>query len=280
MIVQIASSLLLMGAVPQERKTSLTGDIRRHEAVKSKHLKSPHDVLVYLPPGYGEGKARYPVFYMGDGQNVFDGMTSYIPNKEWRMDESAQAMIEAGLIEPVIIVAISNAGMERANEYLPTKATFRGTEMGGQADLFVKMLVEEIKPMIDGQYRTKVGPSDTAIGGSSFGGIMALHASLSRPDVFGKAAVISPSVWWNDKVMLKRVEELNAKPKLKMWLDIGTDEGEGSLADCTTLNEALIRKGWKTGSDLAYFVDKGAGHNEDAWARRGPMVLQFLFGRR
>lgn len=279
MIFPLALSIALSVSPAQERKSSLTGDIRKHEQVKSQHLPTPHDILVYLPPGYKGGTARYPVFYLGDGQNVFDGMTSFIPNKEWRMDESAESLIKAGLIEPVILVAISNGLGERANEYLPTRAKFRDSEMGGQGDAFVKMLTAEIKPFIDKTYRTKTGRTDTAIGGSSLGGIMALHTALSRPDVFGKAAVVSPSVWWDDRLMVKRVDQLRARPKVKIWLDMGTDEGHEAVSDATLLSNALERKGWKLGADLAFYIDHGAQHNEDAWARRGAMMLTFLFGR-
>lgn len=274
-----AIALVVSLAAPQDRVRSQTGDIRTHLALKSAYLKSPHDVLVYLPPGSEKGSMRYPVFYVGDGQNVFDGMTSYIPNKEWRMDEAAQALIEANLIEPLIIVAVSNAGMERANEYLPTRAKYRDMEFGGQGDLFVKMLAGEIKPLIDRTYRTKKGPTDTAIGGSSFGGIMALHTALSRPDVFGKAAVVSPSLWWDDRSMVKRVDTLKGKLKLRLWLDMGTEEGADAVPDLLSLGETLKGKGWQAGKDMAIFIDKGAQHNEDAWARRAPLMLMFLFGK-
>jgi predicted alpha/beta superfamily hydrolase len=109
---------------------------------------------------------------------------------------------------------------------------------------------------------------------------MALHLALTRPDVFGKAAVVSPSVWWDDRVMLKRIEALKTRPKVKMWVDMGTAEGERGLDDATALSRALQTRGWRLGEDLAYFVHHGAGHNEDAWAQRSPAMLMFLFGGR
>lgn len=271
------AAVLALSAPVQDRKTSLTGEFKRHDAFVSKFVPAKHDVLIYLPPNYGKSQDRYPVLYMGDGQNVFDGMTSYIPNKEWRMDETAEALIQSKLIPPIIIVAISNAGMERADEYLPTRAKFRDQEFGGRADKFIQMITDEIKPMVDKTYRTKPKREDTGIAGSSFGGIMALHAALSRPDVFGKAGVLSPSVWWDDRVMLKRVEALPKKPTVKMWLDMGTEEGGSAVKDTDDLSAALQEKGWVLGRDLAYFVDKGAQHNEGAWAKRGPAMLMFLF---
>src|SRR5437667_12527796 len=77
-------------------------------------LNNDRDVLVCLPPGYGaNGTRHYPVFYLHDGQNLFDGATSFIPGQEWRVDEVAQSLIASGKIEPLIIVGIYNAGVER-----------------------------------------------------------------------------------------------------------------------------------------------------------------------
>jgi predicted alpha/beta superfamily hydrolase len=279
-VLVLALAFIASIASSQERKSSIVGTLKIHESVPSKFLPSKHNVAVWLPPGYDDDKRRrYPVFYMGDGQNLFDGKKTFLPNKEWRMDESAEALVRAGLIEPIIIVGIDNGGMERANEYLPFSATYQGNKMGGQADQFVKMMVEEIKPMIDKSYRIKQGPQNTAIGGSSFGGIMALHVSITRPDVFGKAAVCSPAIWFGDSEMVKRIGALPSLPKVKVWVDMGTAEGANMIEGSNALIVAMKKKGWVIGKDLAYFVDQDAIHNEDAWAHRVPSILMFLFGK-
>lgn len=98
-------------------------------------LNNDRDVLVYLPPGYGaNGTRHFPVFYLHDGQNLFDGATSFIPGQEWRVDEVAQSLIASGKIEPLIIVGIYNAGVERVNEY--TAAQDPKYKAGGKADLY------------------------------------------------------------------------------------------------------------------------------------------------
>src|SRR5262249_33071683 len=108
----------LCGSAVAQREHTLTGDVRLHKNFHSNILNNDRDVIVYLPPSYeADKKKRYPVFYMHDGQNIFDGATSYIPGQEWRVDEAAQGLIAAGKIEPLMIVGIYNAGMERANEY-------------------------------------------------------------------------------------------------------------------------------------------------------------------
>jgi predicted alpha/beta superfamily hydrolase len=284
LLLALAASCVLGPAPipPQDRMPSLTGNIRLHEAFQSQILGNRRTLRVYLPPNYDlEPNRRFPVMYLHDGQNLFDGATSFIPNMEWRVDETAEALIRAKLVEPIIVVGIDNGGMQRANEFLPTRAQPRPDQppYGGQADRYAEMLIREIKPLIDRTYRTKSGREFTGTGGSSFGGVVSLYLGLRHPDVFSKLAVVSPSVWWDDRVVVRYVDELPRKLPLKIWLDMGGAEGPGSLAEAGKLHAALVRKGWRDGHDLAYFVDGHAQHNEAAWARRVGPILMFLFGR-
>lgn len=270
-------TLLLLAQEPS-RKPTLTGNIERMPAFESKTLGNRRDILIYLPPGYGnDTKRRYPVAYFHDGQNVFDGATSFIPNQEWRADETAQAMIEAGLIEPIIMIAIPNMGAERSNEYLPTRFKMRDTEIGGKADDYGKFLADELKPEIDRKFRTQA--SRSALIGASLGGIVSLHLGLTRPNTFGMLGVMSPSVWVDDRIMLKKISALPNRPNLKVWVDMGGSEGPNALDDARKLRDALAAKGWSQGRDLLYFEEHNAEHNEAAWARRLPLVLRFFFGK-
>jgi predicted alpha/beta superfamily hydrolase len=258
--------------IAQERPHTVTGDVRTHAAFESKALGNRRDILVWLPPQYkSEPNRRFPVLYMHDGQNAFDAATSFAG--EWRADEAATGLIGANLIESLIIVAVPNMGAERANEYLPTRAR----NMGGKADLYGKFLAEELKPFIDRTYRTKQGPQDTGLIGSSLGGIATLHLGLTRPSVFGKLGVVSPSVWWDDRLMLKRVAALPQKTPNRIWLDIGSDESQNAMKDAEDLRDALEAKGWKNGKDLAFYLDWGAKHDEAAWSSRMGEILMFLF---
>jgi len=266
------------------RHRTITGDVRVMSNFHSNLLGNDRDVAVYLPPGYEKDSARhYPVLYMADGQNLFNLETSFLPDQEWRMDESAESLIEARLIEPIIIVAVSNAGAARGDEYLPTRAHIPGAggkpgpEIGGRADLYGRMLIEELKPLIDRTYRTKTGPADTGLGGSSLGGFVSLYLGLKHPDVFGKLALMSPSVWWNGKELLKFVDQVSKKPRLKIWLDIGTKESESAEADAVEFRDHLTANDWRLGHDLTFYRDYDAHHNERAWSTRIPMVLTYLF---
>ncbi len=137
------------------------------------------------------------------------------------------------------------------------------------------MLVEELKPEIDRRYRTLPGSPDTAIGGSSLGGLVALHVGLTRPDTFSRIAAMSPSVWWGGRVILRTVEaHEGARPKI--WLDIGGREGAEALRDARLLRDALLSRGW-TADEFRFHEDRRGDHSERAWARRGRHVLEFLF---
>lgn len=277
--VHLAILALGTGLASPQRVPSLSGDIRPLGPVRSEILGNTRNVLVYVPPGYSDDKneERYPVLYLQDGQNVFDGLTSFIPNEEWGADESADAMIRAGLCAPVILVAVANAGAARSDEYLPTRAKLGKSEAGGKADDYGRFLTEELKPRIDKEFRTLTGSQDTALCGSSFGGILSLHLALSRPEVFGKAIVMSPSVWWNDKVMIRRVQERAETPRPKLWVDMGHLEDASAIPNARGLEKALIGKGWVQGKDLLYIEVLGARHNERAWRERFDLALGWMF---
>jgi predicted alpha/beta superfamily hydrolase len=269
-------------AVGQQQPHTLAGDVRYHRNFHSRILGNDRDLIVYLPPGYCKDRnRRYPILYLQDGQNLFDGATSYIPGQEWRIDETAQMLIMAHKIEPLIIVGIYNTGRDRINEYTPVEDPH--IKAGGKAELYGRFLVEELKPFIDATYRTRVDAAQTGLGGSSLGGLVTLYLGLKYPKVFGKLAVVSPSVWWGQRQIVKFVEASPHKLHPHVWLDIGTSEGRddsearNSLEDVRLLRQTLLKNGWHEGKELKYFEAPGALHNESAWAARTDKILEFLF---
>ena len=260
-----------------ERPHTLTGDIRTHESFHSRYLEHDRTAVVYLPPDYDPATVvRYPVLYLHDGQNVFDQATSF--GEEWHVDETAQELITSGRIEPIIIVGVYNTGDHRIDEYTPTTSTdAKLGGRGGHADDYGRMLVEELKPFIDETYKTLPAAANTAIGGSSLGGLLTMHLGLRYPTAFGKLAVLSPSVWWDGRVILDEVAAISDKPQQRIWLDAGVREGERVIADARLLRDALVAKGWIPGDDLTYFEAADGEHNERSWAARVAPVLEFLF---
>ena len=255
---------------------TLAGTVEQHPEFRSAILGRTGRVWVYLPPQHArEPERRFPVLYMQDGQNVFDGATAFLAGKEWQVDETAERLIAEGKIEPLVVVAVDNGGERRAFEYLPTRDGRAGD--GGGADLYGRMLVEELKPWVDARYRTKTGREDTGIAGSSFGAIVSLYVGLCHPDVFGKIAALSPSAWVDDRFIVRFVDAPPGKPDTRVYVDTGTREGRSAVPDARALRDALVDKGWREGVDLRYVEAEGAVHNEVAWAARMPAVLEFLF---
>jgi predicted alpha/beta superfamily hydrolase len=256
----------------------LAARLHKHEQFISRLVDDHHDLIVYLPPMYkADGDRRFPLLYMQDGQNLFDSETSFIKGNYWRLGETADALIKDGAIEPLIIVGIYNSGVKRIDEYTPVEDKRLG---GGQADAYGRMLVEELKPFIEGQYRTQPGAENCGMGGSSLGGLVTLYLGLQYPEVFSRLAVMSPSVWWRSRTILRTVGALEKKPELRIWLDIGTKESTRAVPDARLLRDGLIKKGWELGEDLAYFEAEGGEHTESAWALRAGPMLQFLFPAR
>jgi predicted alpha/beta superfamily hydrolase len=270
----MVTEILVPAIGPNQTEERQATDLRRH-TLTSELLGGERQLIVFVPEGYdADPERRYPVLYMQDGQNLFDPATSYVPGKYWRLDQTAQWLIREGRIEPIIIVGIYHAAEKRVDEYTPTKDAKRN---GGKGDKYLKALTEEIKPFIDREYRTHSCPWNTAIGGSSLGGLLTLYAGLEYPQVFGKLAVMSPSAWWDRRFMVRRVDKLSIRPRLSIWLDIGTREGAGTLVDARALRQALEEKGWRQNADLRYFEATGAAHDEAAWADRVAPMLEFLF---
>jgi len=247
----------------------------KHQQFPSRFLRNQRDLIIYLPPGYhAQPHRQYPVLYLHDGQNLFDGSTSFIPGMDWHVGHTADRCIREGLIEPLIIVGIYNAGKHRLQEYTPTRMPRLG---GGRASRYARFLIEEVSPFLQSNYRILGGMENTGIGGSSLGGLVSLFLGLRMPHVFGKIAALSPSVWWNQRVILRFADAAPVHPRPRVWLDIGTSEGGRIVEDVERFRDVLLRKGWQWGRDLHYERVEGAEHNEAAWAQRVGPFLQFLF---
>src|SRR5579859_3085847 len=140
---------------------------------------------VWLPPGYksrDQRSERYPVMYLNDGQDLFDVCTSIFNPQEWRVDETATALIQSGRVPPLIIVGIDNAGKrDRPKEYLPfPDDTLRPATPKVYGKNYPRFLVDEVMPFIDRKYRTDPNPATTGIGGSSYGAGIALYTVMRQ----------------------------------------------------------------------------------------------------
>jgi enterochelin esterase-like enzyme len=251
-----------------------------HRAFKSQFLPHDRDVIVYLPPGYSKHPERsYPILYLHDGQNLFDGRTSYVAGRTWQVREHADEAIKAGEVEPLVIVGIYNTGDRRLAEYTHERDWQMG---GGEAWAYGRLMTDELLPWIAGQYRVRTEREHTGVGGSSLGGLVSLYLGLRFPHYFGKLAVLSPSVWWNHKSILGYVNEYAPTiwDRPRLWLDVGDQEGHRTLENAIQLNRRLKANGWKPGETLHFERIAGGTHDEASWARRVRPLLRFLFPAR
>lgn len=258
----------------RESTTFTSGQYRKHEHGRSRFLPGERDVIVYLPAEYQANPTRrFPVLYMQDGQNLFDPATAF-GGTAWQVGETADRLIAEGAIQPLVIVGIYNTGKQRVREYTPSRVRKLG---GGGANRYGRMLLKEIKPFIDSEYRTLSGPAHTGLGGSSLGGLVTIYLGLRYPRIFGRLAAVSPSIWWDRRWIVSYAARFRSKARPRIWLDVGTREAEHTAEDARALRDVLSRKGWRHIQDLHYEEIEGGQHNEAAWAQRVGPALRFLF---
>lgn len=245
-------------------RVRIIGKVVYHNNFQSKYLKNERTVFVWLPPSYEDNSGKnYPVLYMHDGQNLINPKTSFA-GVDWRVDETATKLIKEKKIEEIIIVGIYNS-KDRLLEYNDSKT--------GQN--YMKFIINELKPFIDKNYRTLSDKNNSAVMGSSMGGLISFLITWYFPNVFSQAACLSTSFFYEDEKIINMVKNYNDKKKR---INIYIDSGEDGLKEGQKMFCALSEKGFVIGKDLDYFYVPGAQHNEEAWANRLERPLIFFFG--
>ncbi len=217
---------------------------------------------VFLPPGYAEnGLRRYPVLYMQDGQNMFFPHEAF-NGAHWQLPETLDVLDSMNAIDQVIVVGVyPNA---REHDY-----TSPGYEAYGE------FLVGQLKPYIDEMYRTAPEPQNTAIMGSSLGGVVSLYLAWEYPEVFGMAGCMSSTFGWRDD-LFARINS-GAKRNIRIYLDSGWPADNYEVT--RNMAALLDRKGYGTNNEMLYFAFPEARHNERSWAMRAHIPFQFFFER-
>ncbi|HEY0479537.1 MAG TPA: alpha/beta hydrolase-fold protein [Kofleriaceae bacterium] len=237
----------------------------------SPELGNSRTLVIYLPPSYRENALkRYPVLYMHDGQNLFDAATSAF-GTEWQVDEHVDAAVGAGQMDEVIVVGVDNTA-NRIWEYTPCCDPTYG---GGGADTYERFLIDTVKPFIDQSLRTLPGKDNTAVMGSSLGGLLSFYLARRNPTVFSRAGCLSSSFWWNNQALTVTVEQSTTHVPVKLYLDAGTSND--GLPETTRMDSALLADGYVQGRDLDFVTAQGGSHNEASWAARVAIPLTWLF---
>ncbi|MFI5297038.1 MAG: alpha/beta hydrolase-fold protein [Polyangiales bacterium] len=285
-------------------------------AFHSTVLSDDRAIYVYLPPSYDENTdATYPVVYMHDGQNLWAALPSLAFGATWNVDTAFDtasnlgACSSGGVIgwgaQPLgaaattctgdgdcaskecrtfpeaIVIGIANDA-NRIDEYTPTvDPTQTSLGAAGGADQYLQMIVQELKPTIDGMLRTRPDVASTTMAGSSLGGLVTAYAGLKHPDVFGRVAEISPSTWWDSNVIVTDVNATPAAPGRPLVIYV--DSGAGTVddeADTDLLAAAYLALGYVDGTSFRHVIQSGASHSETYWAQRFPGAMQFVLGAR
>lgn len=235
--------------------------------IDAPQLKSKKKIWVYLPKEYENNSKKYPVIYMHDGQNLFDAKTSYVG--EWNVDETLDS-----INAKVIVIGIAHGDEKRIDELTPFIHEKHG---GGKADLYLDFIVNTLKPEIDKTYRTKTGTKNTAIFGSSLGGLVSFYAVLKYPEVFGKAGCFSPSFWFG-RNELNELMQKTEKFKTKIYFLCGDNEGDDDvITDMQNVVKWVNSKRCECKKLNKSVIIKGGQHNEKLWRENFKNAYLWLF---
>ncbi|MBU0529865.1 histidine kinase [bacterium] len=245
--------------------SKITGNVIYHREIYSSQLNNYRNIIIWLPPSYSENNdKRYPVLYLHDGQNVFDPSTSYL-GIDWQLDETVTKLIESSKMNEIIMVGI-NCTDDRTAEYSPKQ----------KGEKYSRFLIETVKPLIDSTYHTLADANNTAVMGSSMGGIISFHLAWEYPDIFSMAGCLSPAFLVDNNEIVKRVKTAKQQKQIKFVILNGSVGLETELQPAITNMVNVLES--KNFDDLIYEIFDGAEHNESAWAEQVEIPLLYFFG--
>lgn len=221
-----------------------------------------HRVRVYQPPGYFENTLKkYPVLYMHDGNNLFFPDEAFMGNP-WSVDKTMDLLDSMNVTDKILIVGIYP--QDRMNEY--TQPGYEG---------YGRFIVDELQGFVSQRYRPLPGSDNTAVMGSSLGGVVSLFLAWQWPDVFGKAACLSSTFGYRDDLMQRITNE--PKRAVKIYIDSGWPGDNYEIT--RSMRDLLVKEGYEFGKDLLYFAFPNALHSETYWSLRSHIPFQFFFGK-
>ena len=237
------------------------------DAMEMPQLNLKRRIWVYLPPDYKTSKKSYPVLYMHDGQNIFDVATSYAG--EWEVDETLNRLQKENGLE-LIVIGIDNGDENRMNEYSPWE---NPAVLNPQGDAYLKFIVETLKPKVDSTFRTKTDKSNTAIMGSSMGGLISHYAGLNYSDTFGRIGVFSPSFWISEKGF-ENAKKKSSSAHNKMYFLMGSREGSDMIDNMERMKNVMLSNGFES-DNQNYDIVEGGTHSENFWRMEFPKAISW-----
>ncbi len=225
-------------------------------------VPGPYQVDVVLPLNYTESTEAYRVLYVFDG---FDISTEL------------DALEQEGLAYPAILVSIHNRTYPaRLYDTTPTAMSQFAMKSGGLEDMR-RLIVEHIHPYLTHHYRTLEGPEHIGVVGHSLAGLAALWLGYVHPEDFGLIGCMQPSLWWDDDLLLKRLQqEASAKTETRIWIMAAELGYPGMWRMAKQAAYALAQRGWQEGDDLAFYQVHNGQHGWDSCKTQLRDMLGFL----
>ena len=234
---------------------------------------SSRPIYVYLPEAAEQDhRRRFPVVYCQDGQNIWDDPQCCFGHGGWCLNQTVDQLTGERKIEPLILVGIPNSD-ERYRDYTPRRSFEDILDHP-----YANFVCDVVKPYIDRRFPTKRDRLHTALLGSSLGGLVSLWMAHKLPEIFSKVACLSGAFQVRDRQRKSFLDFLSARERqaLRVYLDCGTVKDGAALT--RKIAQQYRAHGWGTASDLLYYEDAGAEHDERYWRERVWRALVFLFG--
>jgi enterochelin esterase-like enzyme len=258
----------------QNSKKTIRGQLEKIELC-SKIFGCIRKLYLYLPPSYENGsKQHYPVLYMHYGQHLFAPQKP--DSASWRVHETIEQLLDANLIDEIIVVGIAAAAATVASDYWHYAPLYKYQQLTGY--LYENFIVQEVKPFIDENFRTLSDRTNTAMIGACSGATVSYNIAERHPHIFSKVGMLSPAVRSLDTNTWLYSWPMH-KPQFQLWIDVGDAEGIYTRP-VRELVDTLIEQGCMLNTDLCYYLEPDAAHHETYWAKRLKNPLLLFFGNK
>ena len=241
-------------AMPLEwvKEPSMTETTLLHSTITQKDYRIYTSIPQRPAPTSG-----YPIIYLLDGHLTFS-----------LAENINQLLTKLRLIAPIVIVGIDYAEEShwptlRATDYTPPhnakpveKIWLKGEKVGGHAEQFLQFIISELKPVIEQKYA--IDKTKQALFGHSYGGLFTLYVFLTKPNTFNYYFAASPSIWWDDHIILQKLEAFikhptNTKP-ISLVISVGELEQKISNDLPKARKEKLLQR--KQVTNAQFFISQ------------------------
>lgn len=260
-------TLTIAGWQDKTEKVRFSSDRLLVDTLYSQHLQNQKAIWMWLPKNYKKDR-KYPVVYMQDGQNLFDGYYTH-NGQEWRVDETLDSLND--LNKGQFIVVGIGSDKDRLSEYSPypwkEPREIKGAE-------YIQFLVKELIPYIDSTFKTN---GNRSIAGSSMGALISLKAILDYPDLFQSVGIFSiaqASILPDNETILEDINRtLSDKKQRSIFLYAGGKETDSLPVFTRQIFDIFEKHGTIRATEM---YNKEGRHEEKYWSKPFVWYIDFL----